>query len=182
MTPRALRCLLLAALALGLAGQVRADGAVPPAAPQPMAEPEPATPTASTLSPAADLSAFAVGVGYPDVRLRFGLGQDWSLEAKGAFAQGLQIYSGRVSWDFAALGPLRAMAGAEGGWAKFDGLDSISGDGAYAGGFLGLEYPLARRLRVTVDIGPAWLQASSQNHSLSAVDVIYNTALYFYLF
>jgi hypothetical protein len=144
--------------------------------------PAPVQPPAAAPAPTADMSSLAVGVGYPDLRLRFGLGPHWSLEAKGAFAQGLQIYSGRVSWDFGHVGPLRALLGAECGWAKFDGLDSISGNGVYGEGFAGLEYPFARRLRLTVDVGPAWLQASAQDHSLSTVDVIFNTALYFYLF
>ena len=129
-----------------------------------------------------EATRLALGVGYPDVRARLGLGHGWAVEAKVAFDDGLQVYSGCLGWAFAALGPLAVVAGAEGGWARFDGVDTLSGDGSYAQAYLGLEYPFARRLRVTVDAGPAWLSANAGGHSYSSTDLIYNTALYFYLF
>gem|GEM_PF-2958503 len=129
-----------------------------------------------------NLSAFAFGVGYPDVRLRLGIGDGWNVEAKAAFAQNLQIYSGRIFWDFASLGPFQAVAGGEGGWAKFDGVDGISGNGSFFEGFLGAEYPFARQLRVSVDVGPAWIQASAQNVDYRTQVLVYNTALYYFFF
>lgn len=136
----------------------------------------------AAVPPTDTLSQFAFGVGYPDLRMRVGLGPDWNLEAKAAFGQGLQVYSGRLFWDFVQVGPLKVLAGGEAGWAHFDDVDSISGDGAYGEAFAGLEYPFSRRFRLSVDVGPAWLHASAQGQTYSSTDVIYNTALYFYIF
>ena len=150
---------------------------------------------APTLGPAADAQAgnpaasgaepppsrLALGVGYPDVRVRYSLAQRWNVEAKAAFADSLQIYSGRLSWNLADLGPLKVLAGGEGGWAKFDGVDSISGNGSYAQAYAGLEYPFAGRLRVSVDLGPAWIQAAADGANYSTTVLVYNTALYLYI-
>ncbi len=125
---------------------------------------------------------FALGIGYPDLRARLALGRKVDAEAKFAFGDGIQVYSARLHWNFADLGPLKLTAGAEGGYVRFDGVHTISGTGALGSGFLGIEYPFAGRLRLNADVGPAWLQASSGGRSHSTTELIYNTALYFYLF
>lgn len=166
--------LLLALAPLLLAASLQA---------KPLATPAPTpAPTPAATPQDADLSSLAVGVGYPDVRLRLGFGDGWNAEAKGAFGEGLQIYSGRLYWDFAKVGPLLAMAGAEAGVAEFANVDSVTGSGFYGEAFVGLEYPFAHRLRLSVDAGPARLQAASGGQTYASTDVIFNTALYFYFF
>lgn len=125
---------------------------------------------------------FALGMGYPDVRARLALGAGWDLEGKAGLEQGIQVYSGRLYWNCLDLGPLKAELGAEGGYAQFNGVDTLDGNAVIMGGFVGLEYPFARRLRVSVDVGPAYIQASSQGYSYSTTEIVYNTALYLYLF
>jgi len=126
---------------------------------------------------------FAVGLGYPDIRARVALGYGWDVEAKFAFEQGIQVYSGRLYWNFLDFGPVKVVAGAEEGFARFDaGLYSINGTGSFTEGFLGLEYPFARRLSLSIDAGPARIQATSEGFSYSSTQLIYNTALYIYLF
>jgi hypothetical protein len=124
----------------------------------------------------------ALGVGYPDLRARVGLSEKVDAEGKFAFSEGVQVYSARLYWNFVDLGPLKFTAGAEGGWLKFDGVETLSGSGSVAGGFVGLEYPFAKRFRLSLDAGPAWMQASAEGQTFASTDIVYNTALYFYLY
>ena len=132
-------------------------------------------------APSAEGDHLALGIGYPDLRLRYKLFDRLGIEAKAAFAEGLQVYSGRLSWDFLRLGPLNALAGGEGGWAKFDGIDTISGTGAFGQAYAGLELHLTRRLSLQADAGPAWLWAWSESRERTDMAMVFNTALYFYL-
>jgi hypothetical protein len=125
---------------------------------------------------------FALGFGYPDVRARLAVAYGLDLEAKFAFEQGIQIYTGRLLWNFWDLGHFHALVGVEGGFARFSAFDGLNGNGTVAEGFLGLEYPFGGRFKLSVDAGPAKLQANSEGFSYSTVQTIYNTAFYIYLF
>jgi len=154
----------------------------PTPAPIPRQAPVPKqTPSSPPSAAEAPPSRFALGIGYPDFRLRTAVLWGWDVEAKGAFAQGLQAYSGRLVWNYVDLGPLKLTLGGEGGVVELDGADSLNGSGPFAEGFLGVEYPLGR-FRLSLDVGEASMSASSQGHTYSTTDVIYNTALYIYLF
>jgi tetratricopeptide (TPR) repeat protein len=131
---------------------------------------------------AAGPDRFAIGVGYPDVRARLKLWRSLDIEAKVALGQGEQAYSGRLlarPWSF---GPLDLSTGVEAGYFIYDNQSTLSGNGTFGELFVGLEYPFARYLRLSVDIGPTWVQANSQGQSLAELQWTYNTALYFYLF
>lgn len=164
---------LLAPMALGAKEAQALDGS----AVSPTASASASTPTAESSS---EPLRFAVGVGYPDVRLRYDI-KDWAVEAKGSFGTGVQIYSGRLSWDFMPVGPLKALVGAEGGWIKFDSIDTISGTGTYGQLFVGLEYPFAKRLKLEVDGGPLFVQLYAEGQSVRTGDLVFNAALYLYL-
>jgi tetratricopeptide (TPR) repeat protein len=139
------------------------------------------TPEVPSLGAEASPSRFAVGAGYPDVRLRLAMVWGWDVEAKGAFAQGQQAYSARLIWNYVDLGPLKMTLGGEGGMVELDGVDSLNGSGPFGEGFLGLEYPVGR-FRLSVDVGEAYMSATSLGHTYSTTDIIYNTAVYLYLF
>jgi len=132
--------------------------------------------------PQLDPTTFAIGIGYPDIRLRLKLGYSTNIDGKFTFNDGIQIYSIRLSWNFLDIGPIKAIVGGEAGWAKFDGVDSMSGVGTFAQGLVGLEYPFAKRFRISVDIGPAWINVYSDGYTYSTAVAVYNTALYYYLF
>jgi hypothetical protein len=127
-------------------------------------------------------SRFALGLGYPDVRVRVALGYGWDLEGKFAFEQGIQVYTGRIYWNYCDIGPLKAVLGGEGGYGIFSGVDSLDGGGPLVGGFLGLEYPFEKRLMLSVDAGPYRAQALSEGYSYETTQMVINTALYIYLF
>ncbi len=140
------------------------------------------TPVAEEADDSKMYRRFAIGVGYPDLRLRAAVTDSVDLEAKFAFNEGIQIYSGRLYWNFMDLGPLKATLGGEAGWARFDGIETLGGNGVVTSAFVGLEYPFAKRFRVTADLGPAWLQATADDKTYSVTDWVVNTALYFYFF
>ncbi len=125
---------------------------------------------------------WAVGVGYPDVRLRLGLGNGFSVEGKAAFDTDIQVYTGRLSYNFLDLGPLRMMLSGEAGVANLANVGSVSTTGTIYGASLGAEYPFAKRFRISVDVGPMKVSASNSVASYSTTDIVYNTALYLYLF
>jgi hypothetical protein len=165
--------------------QVRVDGMAPvasqasdadQAAAAPQAEPTPAPPAANGSG------LLALGLGYPDVRARLTLGAGWDVEAKVAVEQGIQVYSGRLYWNAFDVGPFKAELGAEGGYAMFQGVSNLNGSAVILEGFAGLEYPFSRLFGVSFDVGPASIQASSQGASITRYELIYNTALYVYLF
>ena len=130
----------------------------------------------------------ALGLGYPDVRLRFTLGYGFDVEAKIAFEQGIQVYSGRLYWNFWDYHTVHLVVGAEGGYARFNQVDGLGGteglDGAGSAYecFLGLEYPFAGRLKLSADVGPALLSGSAQGYTYSTTQTIVNLALYIYLY
>lgn len=150
------------------------------AALSPVAESQAAAPLAEV--PAPPLQTLAVGVGIPDLRLRYALGSRFDVEGKFAFATGLQVYTLRGIWNYFDVGQLKLTTGGEGGVLAINGASGLNGSGLVAGAFLGLEVPFARRFRVSIDAGPAWLQASASGQTFSATDFVYNGALYFYLF
>lgn len=138
---------------------------------------------AAAAAPDAQAPArFALGLGYPDLRARLTLGTSWDLEAKVAVEQGIQVYTGRIYWNPFSVGPIKALLGVEGGYGMFQGVDDLNGDALILGGFVGLEYPFSRRLGVSFDVGPACIQAQSEGISVTSYELVYNTALYIYLF
>lgn len=145
---------------------------IPTPAPTPLASPEPEP----------SYQRFAIGLGYPDVRARLDLGRSWAVEAKFTLEQDIQIYSGRVYWDFLDLGPLMVELGAEGGVARFNGLDTLDGTGGFGEGFLCLEYPIGNRMRLAVDGGPARVAATSDGYTYTQNAMVFDAALYVYVF
>jgi len=138
-------------------------------------------PAPSKAEAADTTSRLAIGVGYPDVRLRLDVAWGLDLEAKGAFGQGQQAYSGRLIWNYWDLGPFKMTLGGEGGMVILDGIDTLNGNGPFGYGFVGMEYPIGP-FRLSADIGDAYMSATTSGHSYSTTDIIYNTALYFFIF
>jgi hypothetical protein len=145
------------------------------------AEVAPQTLSATVTPPVPAPSTLAVGVGYPDLRVRYDFARSWAVEAKGSWAEGLQAYGARLNDGFAHAGPLTLLAGAEAGWLKFDGIQTISGTGAYEQAYVGIELPFAQRWKLELDGGPLWAQLSSEGQSASGVDLVVDAALYLYV-
>jgi hypothetical protein len=124
----------------------------------------------------------ALGLGYPDIRLRAGLGHGLFADAKFAFDSGINVYTARLGWNFWETSGLKVIAAAEAGLANISNVDTVTASGATAGASLGVEYPFAKRFRVSLDAGPMWVSGSNSQASYSTTDIVFNTALYYYLF
>jgi len=122
----------------------------------------------------------ALGLGYPDFRIRYDFPQV-TVEAQAAFLQGVQTYAGRLSFGLADWGPVRARLGAEAGWIKFDGVQTVSGTGGYGQALVGLELPFLDRWSLEAEGGPAWVQLNGDSQSAFGADLVFDAALYFYL-
>lgn len=151
-----------------------------PLAARPVATPANATVPPAPASPRD--KAFALGIGYPDVRARYAVGSRVDLEAKIALDDVSQSYSGRAYANIFSLGRLNLDLGAELGYVSFSQAAGLAGDGYFGEPFAGLSYRLGQRWRISADLGPAWINLTSQGQSSGDWQWIYNTALYFYLF
>jgi hypothetical protein len=145
-------------------------------------KPKKSSPVSSASSDDNNPNRFAIGLGFPDIRARAALIYGFDLEGKFAFEQGIQVYTCRVYWNFWDFGTLKAELGAEGGYGQFNVIGGLNGGGPVFGGFLGLEYPFAHRFCLSVDAGPYRVEASSLGYTYQTTQLVFNTALYIYLF
>lgn len=121
---------------------------------------------------------WSLGLGYPDARLRVAFAQNWSVEAKTALGSGMQIYGGRLNYNFFNFGPVRALVGTEAGYIKLDGLETLTGDGSYGQGYLGFDWQVTRRVGLEIDGGPALIRLQAEGQSVSATELLFNAAVY----
>jgi hypothetical protein len=132
--------------------------------------------------PAIAYPVYGVGVGFPDVRFRATLNSLVDLEAKVALAPYGQAYSARLYLETFYVGPVSLDLGAESGYLKYTQIEGFDGDGYFVEPFGGLDFHINPRWRLIVDLGPAWIDLSSEGQNLAAWQWTYNTALYYYLF
>lgn len=140
------------------------------------------TAQAQPAAETAPMRTFALGIGYPDLRARWGFSDSLAAELKFSLASSAQVYSARAYYAPWSLGQLKLQGGVELGLLQFQGISGLSGSGMVGGVFAGGEYAFGRRARLNLDAGPYFLQASALGSSASASDVVISTALYFYLF
>jgi hypothetical protein len=146
-----------------------------------LAVPSQAADSASAIT-TPEPARFSLGVGYPDLRVRGQLIGPLDGELKYAFGEGIQAYSGRLYYRAAQIQNFNFTLGAEGGLLSFNGVQSLDGSGSFFGGFAGLEYAFTRRLSLSADFGPAMISAGSGGSSVSGLEWVINTALYFRIF
>jgi hypothetical protein len=186
------RCLPLLLTLLCAGTGLRADAmpALPaiPAAPSapalPVATPVFAPVPKPVLSPTPEAHPrLSVGVGYPDIRLRGNPIGDLDLEFKFAGLDSIQSYGLRLYVPLWAQGPaFKFYTGAEGAYVRFDGINTVSGDGWTGSFFAGVQYRFARRWSLGLDLGPSVAAVSSNSDSLVRVDWVGNAGVYFDLF
>ena len=123
-----------------------------------------------------------VGLGYPDLRLRYDLSGPIDIELKVAVEQGEQAYGGRLYWRITHAGPVGLLAGGEAGYLNFSSVDSISGDGDYGELFVGAQWTFVKNWTALVDYGLAKIQVRSEGLGVTELQWVINTALYYTLF
>jgi hypothetical protein len=171
--------LFLLALAL-LPLRAIAEGLGPMAIPSALATPVPAP--MLTPVPSAGSKGLYLGAGWPEVKLRYGFNAPIDLEAKAAFGSGMQVYSGRLYWAYLSGQDLSLTLGMEGGYMNLAGADGLYGGGAHGGLFTGVEAPLGPWLRLSLDLGPDYLEVHSGSQSVSNLEWVVTTGIYLKLF
>jgi hypothetical protein len=136
----------------------------------------------TAASTPAQPGVFALGVGFPDIRARYDFSTRFDVELKAAGETSTQAYSARLYFRALRWNELGAYAGAESGYLRFDGVYSLDGTGFFAEPFVGAEYFIDKRWFLNVDIGPAFVNVSSDGENIGEWQWTVNTALYYTLF
>jgi len=123
-----------------------------------------------------------LGAGWPEAKVRYGFEAPIDLEVKAAFGSGMQVYSGRVYWTYLHGQGLDLTLGLEGGYMNLQGADDLYGGGAHGGLFIGVEAPIGKWLRLSLDLGPNYLEEHSDNQSVSNLEWVITTGIYLKLF
>jgi len=101
------------------------------------------------------------------------------MEGRGAFGSGIAAYSLRFYRNFSSKGKTATFVGLEGGLINFDKED-IKGDGSFGMLFLGFEHSISKKMTFSLDIGPAYINLSSEGTSEGGLEWVYNLGIYYY--
>lgn len=121
---------------------------------------------------------YSLGLGYPYLSLKY----DFKvLAVEGRFVTGLgvQAYAGRGYWIFHRSDKLKGFSGLEGGYIKFNTLDT-RGTGYEGALFIGGEYFMAKKFSVLMDFSPTLISLKSGNTNASSVEYVVNMGLYYH--
>jgi hypothetical protein len=129
-----------------------------------------------------DTGTFAVGLGFPDLRARVAWLPRLDVELKAALEVDAQAYSIRTYFRAFRWGRLCLEPGAELGYVRFAGVDNFDGTGYFSEPFLGLRYAFDRHWAADADLGPAFVDVSSGDESVSEWQWTANIAIYYTIF
>ena len=120
----------------------------------------------------------SLGVGYPYASLKYDFK---ALAAEGRFVtgSGVQAYTGRGYWNFHQSDKLKGFTGLEGGYIKFDTLDT-KGTGSEAALFVGGEYFMSEKLSLMLDFAPTLISLKSDDTDVSCVEYVVNMGFYYH--
>ena len=124
---------------------------------------------------------FAIGIGYPYVSLKYGIGDDFAIEAKGAFGSGIKMFAGRFYYYFMHIKSGRLFTALEGGYIDFDDVYDISGKGWEVSAALGIEAFATDWLGVSVDFAPTYINLESSGQDEKGIEYVVSAAVYIYL-
>ncbi len=121
------------------------------------------------------------GIGYPYLGIKCDLTEEISVEARGAFDKGVQIYGARGYYNFNPSSQLIPFAGLELDYVLFNS-DDIEGSGFIAYPFLGGEYYLANNISLIMDFGPAFINLEEDEFELTVdgFEWVVNFGVYYY--
>lgn len=127
---------------------------------------------------AGDLS---LGVGYPYVSLRYDF-KALAIEGRYVSGLGVQAYTGRGYWNFHHSGKLKGFIGIEGGYIKFNTLDT-KGTGSEVALFIGGEYFATKNFSLLMDFAPTVISLKHDTYSdikASSIEYVVNLGLYYH--
>lgn len=123
-----------------------------------------------------------IGLNYPGVSFRYGLGERLAVEIKGQFDSDITIIGPRVYYYFGNLiGNIDIFAGMENDVIFFKG-DESKGKGLAQVVFIGVEYFINKKLSLGADIGQALILLSDDdtNESEFTTQSIVNISINYY--
>lgn len=131
----------------------------------------------SLISPVACRAGnLSLGVGYPYVSTKYNF-KTLAVEGKYINGSGVQAYMGRVYCNLYRSGNIRGFTGLEGGYVKFNTLNT-KGTGNEAALFVGGEYFATKNLSLMMDFAPTLISLRSGHTNLSRVEYVINFGLY----
>lgn len=126
----------------------------------------------------------AIGIGYPNIDLKYNFSKSISSEVRYATGDGINVYAGRFYWNFCKLtAPEKSklFTGLEFGLVDFDTLDT-KGTG-YEGSILfGGEFYITKKLSVMIDFAPTLISLKSDDVGVDGVEMVFNATFYYYIF
>lgn len=122
---------------------------------------------------------WGIGLGNPYVSIKYNASKRVAYEVRGAFGSGIGVYSVRFYRNFSWKNKTVTFVGLEGGLINFDKED-IGGDGSFGMLFLGFEHFISKKMTFLFDIGPAYINLSSEDTSVGGVEWVYNLGINFY--
>jgi len=120
-----------------------------------------------------------LGLGWPYFGLKYNFSKRINSEFRWATGEGINVYAGRVYWNFYCDEKMKGFTGLEGGYIGFDTLE-MEGNGYEGSVFLGGEYYLTKRLSLELDLSPAFIGLKSDDYRVSGVEFIANISIYYY--
>lgn len=122
--------------------------------------------------------SLSIGVGYPYGSLKYDFK---ALAVEGRYINGLgvQAYTGRGYWNFHQSTSLKGFTGLEGGYIKFNTMDT-KGTGSEGAVFVGGEYFIAKKLSLMIDFAPTLISLKSGNTDVSCVEYVLNIGFYYH--
>lgn len=121
----------------------------------------------------------SLGVGYPYVSMKYDFK---ALAVEGRYVNGLgvQAYAGRGYWNFHRSDNIKGFAGLEGGYIKFNTLDT-KGTGNEVALFVGGEYFVTKSFSLLMDFTPTLISLQHGTYSdikASSFEYVVNFGLY----
>jgi len=123
-----------------------------------------------------------IGLNYPGVSFRYGLGEKLAIEIKGQFDSDITVIGPRVCYYFSSLTyGIVIFTGLESNVIFFKG-DESEGKGLAEEVFLGAEYFINKKLSLSCDTGPALIILSDNDtyESDLTTQIIVNISVNYY--
>jgi hypothetical protein len=120
-------------------------------------------------------------LGYPYLGIKyFVTDTKFSFECRYAFGKGINVYSGRVYYNFYKKGKVNAFTGGEVGYIDFN-IYGRKGIGAETGVFIGCEYFVLKRLSIGIDFSPTVIGLKFDKFGRIGLQYIFNLSVCYHI-
>ena len=123
----------------------------------------------------------SLGAGYPYLSLKYDF-KALAAEARFVNGSGVQAYTGRGYWNYYRSDSLKGFTGLEGGYVKFNALDT-KGTGSEVAVFVGGEYFVTKNFSLLMDFAPTLISLKHDTYKdlkASSIEYVVNFGFYFH--